>query len=166
MLREAGFTVCDLNEIGSLDFYVDGADEINEDLELIKGGGGALTREKVLAYAAEIFICIADQTKLVERLGTFPVPIEVLPMAKNLVARELIDIGAQPIWRKGVVTDNGNWIIDAHGLNIDAPKELERQLELTAGVVCSGVFAHRAADIALVWAHNGLKTFRSKQGSQ
>ena len=150
LLRQVGLPVVDLNEVDLLDAYVDGADEINADLQMVKGGGAALTREKIVAAASNEFVCIADETKLVDVLGAFPVPVEVIPMARGLVARELAKLGAQPVWREGTNTDNGNWILDLHGLSVGSPDELERQIETIPGVVCSGIFAQNAATRAFI----------------
>lgn len=150
LLKELGIPVVDLNHVESLDVYVDGADEINDNLEMIKGGGAALTREKIVAAASERFVCIADETKLVRTLGAYPVPVEVIPMARSLVARALADLNAQPVWREGVTTDNGNWILDVHGLSVDFPETLEKRIETIPGVVCCGIFAHNAASLALL----------------
>jgi ribose 5-phosphate isomerase A len=145
-----GLPVVELNQVESLDAYIDGADEINPNLEMIKGGGAALTREKIVASAAETFVCIADETKLVEVLGAFPIPIEVIPMARSVIARQLVALGGQPVWREGVVTDNGNWILDVHGMAVDDPESLEKHLETLPGVVCSGIFAMNPAQLALL----------------
>jgi ribose 5-phosphate isomerase A len=157
-LRAAGVAVLDLNEIDDLGLYVDGADETNPARQLIKGGGGALTREKILAAAARRFVCIVDDSKLVARLGRFPLPIEVIPMARALVARELAARGGRPQWREGFVTDNGNHILDVHGLAIDDPPALERELNQVAGVVTVGLFALRPADVLLVGSAGGVQT--------
>ena len=149
-LRQHGIAVLDLNAVGELHLYVDGADECDPDKCLIKGGGGALTREKIVAAASGKFVCIIDRSKRVDVLGYFPLPIEVIPMARNYVARELVKRGAHPVWREGLVTDNSNWILDAHGLHITAPAELERELNQIAGVVCVGLFAQRRADVVLI----------------
>jgi len=157
-LRELGIPVLDLNDVDELDVYVDGADEINEQMEMIKGGGAALTREKIVAAVAKRFICIVDESKLVPVLGKFPLPVEVIPMARNHVARELAKLGGRPIWRGGVVTDNGNHILDVHDLNIQQAKQLESQINGIVGVVTVGLFAHRGANIALIGTPNGVKT--------
>lgn len=156
LLREMGFSVSDLNSVLRVDIYVDGADEANDALQLIKGGGAALTREKIIAAVAERFICIADESKRVKTLGTFPLPVEVVPMARSHVARELVKLGGQPVWREGVTTDNGNVILDVHGLNIDAPVELERYINDMTGVVCNGLFAMRPADQLLLATSTGV----------
>src|SRR6185369_8663917 len=140
-LRALGIPVLDLNEVDSLSLYIDGADEANERLQLIKGGGAALTREKIVAAAARRFICIADESKLVARLGRFPLPVEVIPMARSLVARELATLGGRPVYRAGVVTDNGNHILDVHDLAIDDPVGLETRINQITGVVTVGLFA-------------------------
>ena len=156
LLREMGFTVADLNAVPRVDIYVDGADEANEQLQLIKGGGAALTREKIVAAVAERFICIADESKRVSTLGAFPLPVEVIPMARSHVARELAKLGGQPVWREETVTDNGNVILDVHGLNIATPIGLERQINDMTGVVCSGLFALRPADELLLGTPKGV----------
>jgi len=157
-LRAHGIAVLDLNALGNLALYVDGADEANERLQLIKGGGGALTREKIVAAASERFVCIADESKLVTTLGAFPLPIETIPMARSLVARELTRLGGTPVWREGFVTDNGNWILDVHGLRIDDPVAWEQRLNNLAGVVTVGLFALRPADVLLLGSLTGVKT--------
>ncbi len=150
-LRSHGIDVLDLNATGPLPLYVDGADECDPHKRLIKGGGGALTREKIIAEASERFVCIVDPAKRVEILGSFPLPVEVIPMARSLVARAIVaKTGGQPVWRDGVVTDNGNWILDVHGLSIVDPVGLERELAQIPGVVCVGLFARRAADVVIV----------------
>ena len=152
-LRKLGIPVLDLNAVGPLTLYVDGADECDPGRNLIKGGGAALTREKIVAAAAAKFVCIIDSSKRVERLGKFPVPIEVIPMARSLVGREIVKRGGKPVWRDGVVTDNGNWIIDVHGWQIADPVAMETELNQLAGVVTVGLFARRPADVVLVGAH-------------
>jgi len=150
-LRAHGIDVLDLNATGALSLYVDGADECDPHKRLIKGGGGALTREKIIAEASKRFICIVDPAKRVDVLGKFPLPVEVIPMARSLVAREILArTGGQPVWRDGVTTDNGNWILDVHGLSIVDPVGLERELSQIPGVVCVGLFARRAADVVIV----------------
>ena len=161
MLVAQGFEVTTLNEAGDLDLYIDGADESNKHLHLIKGGGGALTREKVLAGAARRFVCIVDDAKLVARLGNFPLPLEVLPMAQAFVARQLLKMRAQPVWREGFVTDNGNHIIDVQDLAISNQLEMEARLNQIPGVVTVGIFAHRAADILLIGDDNGVREMRA-----
>jgi ribose 5-phosphate isomerase A len=155
-LQALRIEVSDLNSTGDLDLYVDGADEATRHLHLIKGGGGALTREKVLAGAARRFICIVDESKLVGVLGDFPLPIEVIPLARSYVARQIVKAGGQPIWREGVVTDNGNHIIDVHNLTIVDPPQLEATLNQIPGVVTVGLFAQRGADVLLVSGDDGL----------
>ena len=149
-LRAHGIEVLDLNSTGPLSLYVDGADECDPHKRLIKGGGAALTREKIVAAAAAKFVCIIDSSKRVDVLGKFPLPIEVIPMARSLVSREIVKLGGQPVWRDGVTTDNGNWIIDVHGWQIADPVALEQQLNQLAGVVTVGLFAQRPADVVLV----------------
>ena len=161
LLEAHGFTVSTLNEVGDYDIYIDGADESNDRLQLIKGGGGALTREKVLAFAARRFICIIDDTKLVGMLGSFPLPIEVLPMAQAMVARRMLKMRGQPIWREGFITDNGNHILDVHDLQISNPLEMEAYINRIPGVVTVGIFAERAADILLIGGDNGVKEIRT-----
>ena len=160
LLGEHGFEVATLNEVGPVDVYIDGADEANKRLHLIKGGGGALTREKVLAGAARRFVCIVDETKLVGMLGAFPLPIEVIPMAQEYVARQLVKLRAQPIWREGFVTDNGNHILDVHELNISNPLEMESRLNQIPGILTVGIFAHRRADILLIADESGVREMR------
>lgn len=149
-LKAHGFEVVDLSYPNKVDIYIDGADEANKHRELIKGGGAALTREKICRVASDKFICIIDQSKLVPQLGRFPLPIEVIPMARSYVAKELVKLGGQPIYREGVITDNGNIIIDIHNLMIDNPLKLERQINQITGVVCNGLFAVNPADILLI----------------
>ena len=149
-LQAQGIPVFDLNSVGGLSLYVDGADESNHRLELIKGGGGALTREKIVAAASEQFVCIADESKLVEVLGRFSLPVEVIPMARSYVARELAKLGGNPVWRENVVTDNGNVILDVEGLAIHQPKELEQRINNIAGVVTVGLFALRGANVLVL----------------
>jgi len=149
-LQAIGIKVVDLNDVDGLNFYVDGADEATRARHLIKGGGAALTREKIVTAAASQFVCIVDDTKVVTRLGKFPLPIEVIPMARALVARQLIAFGGRPVWRQGVVTDNGNHILDVHDLTITDPPALEQQLNQIAGVVTVGLFANRPADVLLI----------------
>lgn len=156
LLKQYGFFTEELNQVDHLDIYIDGADEINPFNQMIKGGGGALTREKILATAADFFICIADQTKEVKILGQYPLPIEVIPMARSYVARELLKLGGQPLYREGVTTDNWNIILDVHGLDISKPIELETQLNQIPGVVTCGLFAQRRADLALIGTERGM----------
>jgi ribose 5-phosphate isomerase A len=158
LLKQAGLPVMDLNEVSEVELYVDGADEVNPNKQLIKGGGGALTREKIIAAATKTFVCIADETKLVDVLGSFPLPIEVLPMSRSYVAREMVKLGGQPVWREDCITDNGNHIIDVHNLEILEPKELERTINNITGVVTNGLFAMRAADIVLIGKQDGIET--------
>ena len=157
-LKALGIEVVDLNSVGSFDIYVDGADEITEHKHMIKGGGAALTREKIVAAVAKKFVCIIDDTKQVPVLGKFPLPVEVIPMARSYVAREIVKLGGDPVYRQGVVTDNGNVILDVHNLVIENPVELERQLNSIVGVVTNGLFANRGADIVLVGESSGVKT--------
>ena len=157
-LRAAGIELADLNELTALDLYIDGADEATMTRELIKGGGGALTREKIVAAAARRFVCIVDDAKVVDVLGRFPLPLEVIPMARALVARELTARGGRPIWREGFITDNGNHILDVHGLVIADPVALERDLNQLAGVVTVGLFAARPADLLLIGTASGVDT--------
>jgi len=157
-LRGHGIEVISLNDAGSLPVYVDGADEITQHLHMIKGGGGALTREKIVAAASKKFICLCDSSKLVDTLGTFPLPLEVIPMAQSYVARQVILLGGQPKLREGFSTDNGNIIIDVSGLKILNPVELEATLNNIAGVVTNGLFAHRKADVLLLGTASGVKT--------
>lgn len=157
-LKALGIEVFDLNSVGSFDIYIDGADEITEHKHMIKGGGAALTREKIVAAVAQKFVCIIDDTKQVGVLGNFPLPVEVIPMARSYVARELVKLGGDPVYREGVVTDNGNVIIDVHNLTILNPRELEQQINNIVGVVTNGLFAKRGADIVLVGDNNGVTT--------
>ena len=159
-LKAHGFDVSELSETGDLDLYVDGADEANKHFHLIKGGGGALTREKVLAAAARKFVCIIDESKLVGTLGTFPLPVEVIPMARSYVSRQFIRWRGQPVWREGFTTDNGNQIIDVYRLNISNPPEMEDRFGRIPGVVTVGIFAHRGADIIISADKNGVTTLR------
>jgi len=157
-LKGHGIPVYDLNDVNGLSVYVDGADESNKYLHLIKGGGGALTREKIVAAASEQFICIADGSKLVDVLGTFPLPDEVIPMARSMVARELVKLGGQPVLREGFTTDNGNVILDVHNMEIMEPTKLEQSLNNIPGIVTNGLFALRPADVLLLGTENGVKT--------
>jgi ribose 5-phosphate isomerase A len=156
-LRAAGIEVLDLNSLESLDLYVDGADEADRELRLIKGGGGALTREKIVAATARRFICIIDDSKVVDVLGRFPLPVEVIPLARSYVARELARLGGRPVWRQGVTTDNGNQILDVHGLRIADPVGLETLINQIAGVVTVGLFARRPADLLLIASDRGVE---------
>ncbi|HFQ5378273.1 TPA: ribose-5-phosphate isomerase RpiA [Vibrio vulnificus] len=156
-LEALGIKIFDCNEVASLDIYVDGADEINADHEMIKGGGAALTREKIVAAIADKFICIVDGTKAVDVLGTFPLPVEVIPMARSYVARQLVKLGGDPCYREGVITDNGNVILDVYGMKITNPKQLEDQINGIPGVVTVGLFAHRGADVVITGTPEGAK---------
>ena len=156
-LESLGFEVSELASTGDLDLYVDGADEATKHRHLVKGGGGALTREKVLAGASRRFICIVDDSKLVHVLGRFPLPVEVIPMARSYVARQLIKVGGQPIWRENFVTDNGNHILDVHNLSITDPPVLETRINQIPGVVTVGIFARRPADVLLVSTDKGVR---------
>jgi ribose 5-phosphate isomerase A len=157
-LRAAGIPELELNTSGDLNLYIDGADEAAADGTLIKGGGAALTREKVIAAASRRFVCIIDDSKLVPVLGAFPLPVEVIPMARSYVARQLVKLGGQPVWRERILTDNGNPILDVHGLKITDPKSLEAAINQIAGVVTVGLFAHRRADVLIVAADSGVRT--------
>jgi len=159
-LKKHGIPVLDLNSTGDLQLYVDGADEATKHLHLIKGGGGALTREKIVAAASHKFVCVADDSKLVDVLGKFPLPIEVIPMARSYVARQLVKLGGEPVLREGFTTDNGNVILDVHNLNILNPVELEERLDHIAGVVTNGLFAHRPADVLLLGTDSGVRTLK------
>jgi ribose 5-phosphate isomerase A len=159
-LRKHGIEVHDLNNVKELPVYVDGADEITRHMAMIKGGGGALTREKTVAAVARQFICIADDSKLVDVLGRFPLPVEVLPMARSYVARELVKLGGQPAWRQGFTTDNGNLILDVHNMQILNPPELEAAINQITGVVTNGLFARRGADILLLGTTKGVETLK------
>lgn len=156
-LKKAGIEVLDLNSVNELPLYVDGADEISPDLHLIKGGGGALTREKIVAGVARQFVCVADESKCVDILGCFPLPVEVIPMARAYVARELVRLGGAPDLRIGFTTDNGNSVLDVHNLEILNPIELEREINQIAGVVTVGLFARRPADVALIGGPDGVR---------
>lgn len=156
-LKGHGIPVLDLNEAGQLSLYVDGADESTKHLHLIKGGGGALTREKIVAAASEKFVCIADESKLVDVLGKFPLPVEVIPMARSYVARELVKLGGEPVLRTGFTTDNGNVILDIHNMDILNPVELEEKLNNITGIVTNGLFARRPADVLLLGCRDGVK---------
>lgn len=156
-LKAHGIEVFELNNVADLPVYVDGADEIDEHMRMVKGGGGALTREKIIAAVADKFICIADESKVVGRLGNFPVPVEVIPMARSYVAREIVKLGGDPVWRQGFVTDNGNVILDIHNFDILDPVQLEQQLNSIVGVVTNGLFANRGANLAIIATPNGLR---------
>ena len=157
LLKERGFEVSMLNAVGDVDLYIDGADEATKHRQLIKGGGGALTREKILAGASRQFVCIIDDSKQVGMLGTFPLPIEVIPMAQSYVARKLVRMGGQPVWREKFVTDNGNHILDIHNLPITNPMEVETRINQIPGVVTVGLFAHRPADVLIVGGDTGVR---------
>ncbi len=159
-MKQHGIPVIDLNSAGGLSIYVDGADETNRHLHLIKGGGGALTREKIVAAASKTFVCIADDSKLVDILGEFPLPVEVIPMARSLIARQLMKLGGQPVWRENFTTDNGNVILDVHNLQIMEPMKLETQINQMAGVVSVGIFAHRPADVLILGGDSGITTVK------
>ena len=159
-LRAHGIEVFDLNGVGDIPVYVDGADETNAHLQLIKGGGGALTREKIIAHMAKTFVCVADESKMVPRLGKFPLPIEVIPMARSMIARELVKRGGQPVYRDGFVTDNGNQILDIHNLDIMEPAKLEDELNHIPGIVTVGLFALRPADVLILATANGVRTIK------
>jgi len=160
LLKAARIDVLDLNSTGDLDVYVDGADEATRHLALIKGGGAALTREKIVAAASRRFVCIVDQSKVVDVLGRFPLPVEVIPMARSYVARQLVRLGGQPVLREGVTTDNGNAILDVHNLRITDPQGLETQINMIAGVVANGLFARRGADLLLVGSDAGVEIIK------
>ena len=156
-LKSHHIPVLDLNGVPAIDVYFDGADEATKHLHLLKGGGGALTREKIVAAVSKKFVCIADESKLVDVLGTFPLPIEVIPMARSYVAREVVKLGGKPIWRENFVTDNGNHILDVHNLTIAEPVKMEQMLNQIAGVVTNGLFAQRPADILMLGSDSGIK---------
>jgi ribose 5-phosphate isomerase A len=156
-LKNHGIAVLDLNSVDEISIYVDGADESNRHLHLIKGGGGALTREKIVAAVSKKFVCIADDSKLVDVLGAFPLPVEVIPMARSYVARELVKLGGYPVWRENFVTDNGNVILDVHNLRIAEPVKLESEINQIVGVVTNGLFARRPADVLMLGSDNGVK---------
>lgn len=160
-LKSHGIPVMDLNAAGSLSVYIDGADETDHHLHLMKGGGGALTREKIVAAASDTFVCICDETKLVDVMGKFPLPVEVIPMARSYVARELVKLGGDPVWRQDFVTDNGNIILDVHNLSITDPRGLEDKLNSIVGVVTNGLFANRSADVLLLGTADGVKTMKA-----
>ncbi|TNC91107.1 MAG: ribose 5-phosphate isomerase A [Thalassolituus sp.] len=157
-LRGHGIPVYDLNGVDGIEFYIDGADEINDQLDMIKGGGAALTREKIVAAVARKFICVADESKVVPMLGNFPLPVEVIPMARSHVARELVKLGGDPVWREGVVTDNGGQILDVHNMKIQSPMALESEINQITGVITNGLFALRGADVLLLGTQDGVKT--------
>lgn len=157
-LRKIGIEVLELNSVGSISVYVDGADEVNAALEMIKGGGAALTREKIVAAVARKFVCICDASKQVDQLGRFPLPVEVIPMARSYVAREMVKLGGNPVYREGVVTDNGNVILDIWNLPMPVPRQMEERINNITGVVTNGLFALRPADVLLVATTTGVKT--------
>lgn len=157
-MKAHGIPVFDLNAVGQLEIYVDGADESNQHLHLVKGGGGALTREKIVAAASKKFVCIADESKLVDVLGEFPLPVEVIPMARSYVAREIVKLGGTPVWRENFVTDNGNVILDVHNLKIMEPVKFEETLNHITGVVTNGLFARRPADVLILGTPDGART--------
>ncbi len=159
-LRDLGIEVVELNSVNELQVYIDGADEITPQLAMTKGGGGALTREKIVAAVARTFVCIADETKRVDVLGRFPLPVEVIPLARSYVARELVKLGGRPQWREKFVTDNGNVILDVHGLTILNPNELEGAINQITGVVANGLFARRGADVLLLGTSRGVETHK------
>lgn len=159
-LKKHGIPVYDLNSVDSIRVYVDGADESNDNLHLIKGGGAALTREKIVAACSDEFVCIADESKLVKILGDFPLPVEIIPMARGHVARELVKLGGDPVYREGVVTDNGNHILDVYNLEILDPIALEKSIDGIVGVVTNGLFAKRSADVLLLATKDGVKTLK------
>ena len=161
-MKAHGIKVYDLNEVSNIEVYIDGADESDHYLNLIKGGGGALTREKIIAGASKKFVCIADESKLVDVMGKFPLPIEVIPMARSYIAREIVKIGGRPVWREGFVTDNGNDILDVHDLEITEPMKLENELNKLPGIVTVGIFANRPADVLILGTPQGAKTVMSK----
>jgi len=158
LLEAGGIEVVDLNQTGGLDVYIDGADEFDAHRRLIKGGGGALTREKIVAAASRTFVCIADESKQVSILGAFPLPIEVIPLARSLVARKIVALGGQPEWREGFTTDNGNWILDVHNMDLIDPVDMEKSINNLAGVVTCGLFAIRPADLVLMSTEGGIQT--------
>ncbi len=159
-LKQVGIPVLDLNDTGTLDVYIDGADEVNAHFQMIKGGGGALTREKIIGAASRKFVCIADASKYVDVLGKFPLPVEVLPMARSYVAREMVKLGGQPVWREGFISDNGGQILDVHNLQILNPVELEKEINNIPGVITVGIFAIRPADVVLLGSEEGIRTLQ------
>lgn len=161
LLEEQGFEVSTLNQVGDPDLYIDGADEATKHGYLVKGGGGALTREKVIAAASRRFVCIVDDSKLVGMLGRFPLPLEVVPMAQAFVARRMVKLRAQPVWREGFVTDNGNHVLDVHNLQISNPLEMENRLNQIPGIVTVGIFAQRPADVLLIGSDEGARELRT-----
>ena len=164
-LQTAGVAELDLNTVVDLALYIDGADEATEQGRLIKGGGAALTREKIVAAASKRFVCIIDDGKLVRELGAFPLPVEVIPMARTYVARQLVKLGGEPVWREGVVTDNGNAILDVRGLKLSDPESTEDAIDRIAGVVTVGLFARRGADVLLVAGDDGVRTLVPRVGA-
>lgn len=162
LMQDRGIRVYDLNEVSEIPVYIDGADESDHYLNLIKGGGGALTREKIIAGASDKFICIADESKLVDVMGTFPLPVEVIPMARSYIARELVKLGGRPVWRDDFITDNGNIILDVHDLQITEPVKLENTINKMAGVVTVGLFCNRPADVLILGTPDGAKTVMPK----
>ncbi len=162
LIRAQGIPIYDLNEVSRLPLYIDGADEFNDYLSLIKGGGGALTREKIIAAVSDCFLCIADQNKQVKILGKFPLPVEVIPMARSYVARQIVKLGGDPVYREGFKTDNGNVILDIHNLEIIQPMDFESKLNNIVGIVTNGLFGRRGADRLLMGTENGVKEIKSK----
>jgi ribose 5-phosphate isomerase A len=159
-LKKVGIPVLDLNDTGTLEVYIDGADEVNAHFQMIKGGGGALTREKIIGAASRKFVCIADASKYVDVLGKFPLPVEVIPMARSYVAREMVKLGGQPVWREGFISDNGGQILDVHNLTLLNPVEMEKQINDIPGVITVGIFAIRPANIVLLGSEEGIKTLQ------
>ncbi len=162
LMKEKGIQVLELNNVDYIPVYIDGADESNHNLSLIKGGGGALTREKIIAGASEKFVCIADESKLVDILGKFPLPVEVIPMARSYIARKLVALGGRPVWRESFITDNGNYILDVHDMDIMEPIKMENEINSWAGVVTCGLFANRGADVLILGTPDGAKTVMPK----
>ena len=162
LMQERGIEVFDLNSVDYIPVYVDGADESNHNLSLIKGGGGALTREKIIAGASEKFVCIADESKLVDVMGKFPLPVEVIPMARSYIARKLVALGGRPVWRENYITDNGNVILDVHDMDIMEPIKMEDEINSWPGVVTCGLFARRGADVLILGTPDGAKTVKPK----
>ena len=162
LLEERGIKVYDLNDVNDVPVYIDGADESDHYLNLIKGGGGALTREKIIAGASDKFVCIADESKLVDVLGAFPLPVEVIPMARSYIARELVKLGGRPVWRENFITDNGNVILDVHDLQILEPVKMENEINKLAGVVTVGLFCNRPADVLILGTPEGARTVMPK----
>lgn len=159
-MKKLGIPVLDLNNVDKIPVYIDGADESNHNLQLIKGGGGALTREKIIAGASDKFVCIADETKLVDILGKFPLPVEVIPMARSFIARKLVALGGRPVWRENFVTDNGNIILDVHDMEIMEPIKMENEINSWAGVVTVGLFCNRPADVLILGTPDGARTVK------